>query len=137
MHLFNVILVSLVIYSIYYLSTKNILLVAKNTFVTVQGAIFSTFIYINSRHIGNILTFKAIDENPNLLSGKIKQSYLFALRLSQIDAYGASIILFFVFIFMPSYFTFGFMIGPLITAFKHKAWVRKYLKDKKRKGNQK
>jgi len=92
----------------------------------LQGMLYSLFFIIISRHIRNYIMYNVIAKNSNLLSGKIKMSYIYNIKHSVSEALGFLFIFFLLFIFEPSYFIFGFVLGPLILIFCHVIWVKKY-----------
>jgi hypothetical protein len=131
-HLFSMIIVSVFLYLIHYFGTNDMLGFRMGTFFLIQGMLFSMLIYINSRHIQNIILFSYIEKNPSVLSGKVKYSYKFSLKASSAGLVGIFIVLFAVFLFVPSFFTFGFALGPLIMLIKQKFWLMGYDEKKKK-----
>ena len=128
-HFLGVIFAAVVIYLFYYLG-KNNLIFSTDTYFMFQGMILSIFIFINASHVRNLIIFNVIKKDKSLLSGKLKQSHLFSLKSTMADAIKVFIVLISLFLFSPSYFTFGFAIGPLLLFFKGKSWMKKHLKEK-------
>ena len=124
-HFFSIILVILLLYAFHYLSFHGIFMFTPSSFYFLQGMIFSMFICINSRHIQNLMIFNAINKNPSMLSGKLKQSILFSLKASQAQLFSLSLILIIVFLFSPNMFFLGFAVGPLIILYKSHTWIKK------------
>ncbi|MBI4452325.1 hypothetical protein HY637_02770 [Candidatus Woesearchaeota archaeon] len=124
-HLLSVALVSIFVYILYYASYNEILFFHKSTYHFIQGMIFSMFIYINSKHLQNIMTFNAVNRNPSILSGKIKQTTLFSLKSGIAHSFAAFLVLLSLFLLVPSFFTFGFAIGPLAITLKQRKWLKK------------
>lgn len=123
-HFLYVLFLLAIVYLVHFLGSNNIFKFTAKTFFIFQGILFSTFIYINSRHVQNIIIFNAVNQNPSMLSGKLKQKYIFSIKASSAHAVGTFLLLFTVFIFNPSYFTFGFALGPLLILYAHKKWVK-------------
>lgn len=127
-HLFFVVFASVLVFGVYHLSQNNLYGFKIRTFFFLQGIIFSMLIYLNINHLGNIILFKMINNNPKLLSGKIKHSYLFSLKTNMIMALKFFIILFVIFIFNLNAFTFGFALGPLVLLIKLYFWSKKKIR---------
>jgi len=123
-HLFFVIVGLLVLWGSHYLGNLEVYGFSMSTFYMLQGMLFSAFVYINTKHIQNILLFRLVRDNPYLLSGKLKQKLLFSLKAGQYGAISTAMLLFFVFIFVPSYFTFGVFLGPLVILFGQWKWQK-------------
>lgn len=130
-HFIGVIFTALVIYFFNYLGKNNIIF-SRDTYFMFQGMIFSIFIFINASHTRNLIVFNAIIKDRSLLSGKIKQGHLFSLKSTMADAIKVFVILIAIFLFSPSYFNFGFALGPLLLAFKNRSWTKKYLKEEQK-----
>jgi len=130
-HFLGVILAAMGIYFFYYLSVNTILFFSMNGYHMLQGMLLSIFIFINAGHIRNLMVFNAIKKDRSLLSGKLKQSHLFSLKAGIAEAIKLFVILFSLFLLYPSYFTFGFALGPLLVANKGRAWIKKHLKGTK------
>jgi len=130
-HFLLVILTSATVCLFYYLG-KNNFIFNMDTYSMFQGMIFSLFIFVNASHVRNLIVFSMIKKDSSLLSGKIKQKYLFSLKSSSADALKVFLILITLFLFSPSYFNFGFAVGPLFLMLKARAWIKKYLKEKRK-----
>ena len=116
------ILIGILIYVIYILDI--------NAFYFIQGAILSLYIVVNARHIKNLVVFSAVKKNPALLSGKLKTTYLFSLKNASAEMFGILIVLLFLFVFSPSFFTFGVVVGPLFILLNIMIWTRKHSHSK-------
>ncbi len=120
----SVIFVALILYALYY----YIQIVSSPIFniamlIMAQGMLVSAFLYVNVRHIRNLLIFSSIKRDDKMLEGKLRQSNTFSLKASCIDALGMFLMLFFVFLFFPNVFTLGFASGPLIILLVHLRWM--------------
>lgn len=130
-HFLGVVFVSVIVYAFYYSSVHDILFFNMNGYFMFQGIISSIFIFINASHIRNLIVFNTIKKDKSLLSGKLKQKHLFSLKSYIAESIKLFIILFSLFLFSPSYFTFGFALGPLLIANKNRAWIKKHLRERK------
>lgn len=130
-HFLGVIFAAVVIYFFYYLA-KNNLVFSMDTYFMFQGMMLSIFIFINASHMRNLIVFSTIKKDKTLLSGKLKQKHLFSLKSTMADAIKVFVILISLFLFSPSYFTFGFATGPLLLVLKGKSWIKKHLKEKQK-----
>mgnify|MGYP001578861561 CR=1 FL=1 len=130
-HFLFVIFAAVIIYFFHYLSKSNLIL-NMNAYFTFQGMLFSLFVFINASHIRNLIVFKTIKKDNSLLSGRLRQKHPLSIKMSSADALKVFIILMALFMFSPSYFNFGFALGPLLLVWKHRAWTKKYLKEKKK-----
>ena len=124
-HLISVVFIAVLLAVVYFLSTSQKLYFNIGTYDLLIGMLVSMFAFINSKHLFNLMIFKEIKKNPSILSGKIMQSYEYSIKTSIAQALTTSFVLFFVFVFSPSYFTFGFFLGPLVIALKMKKWGKK------------
>ncbi|HLC60268.1 MAG TPA: hypothetical protein VJJ52_02460 [Candidatus Nanoarchaeia archaeon] len=131
-HFLGVIFTTIIIYLFHYLGKNNIIF-SMNTYFMFEAMLFSIFIFINSSHIRNLIVFDAVIKDKSLLTGKLRQKHLFSLKSTMADAFKVFIILMFLFLFVPSYFTFGFALGPLLLVFKNISWTKKYLKEKQKR----
>lgn len=93
-------------------------------FLTWQGAIFTFYFLIIGNHIRRIHLFRIVEKNPEMLSGKIKLSYLFLLQSSKSLIIAFIFILTLVFIFSPSFFTFGAILGALLLFSTISGWIK-------------
>ena len=123
-HLLSMVLVSLLVYVVHYLSFNNLFGFQIGTFFFTQGMIFSMGVYMNSRHIQNLIIFNWVDKDPSMLSGKIKQKNIFSLKALIAQSIGLFLILIFIFIFVQNMFTLGFSLGPLIVLLKTRSWIK-------------
>ena len=130
-HFLLVIFAAAMLYSFYYLG-KNNLILSMNSYFMFQGMLFSLFVFINASHIRNLIVFKTVKKDNSLLSGRLRQKHLLSIKMSSADALKVFIILMAFFLFSPSYFNFGFALGPLLLIWKHRTWTKKYLKEKKK-----
>ena len=127
-HLVSVILTSALVYFVYYFGLQNRFGLRPSTFYLVQGLVFSMLIYTVLRHIQNILIFRAIDKDPSMLSGIVRQKLAFELKAGMTHAFTAFLLLFIVYLFVPTSFTLGFALGPLAMTYRHWTWLRKHKK---------
>ena len=123
-HLLSMVLVSLLVYVVHYLSFNNLFGFQIGTFFFTQVMIFSMGVYMNSRHIQNLIIFNWVDKDPSMLSGKIKQKNIFSLKALIAQSIGLFLILIFIFIFVQNMFTLGFSLGPLIVLLKTRSWIK-------------
>ncbi|MBI2548037.1 hypothetical protein HYW21_01680 [Candidatus Woesearchaeota archaeon] len=124
-HFLSVLLVVVLLYIFHYLSFQSIFWFTPISFYFLQGMIFSMFICINAKHIQNVITFNAVNKNPSILSGKLKQSTLFSLEASKAQFFALFLILLILSLFSPNAFFFGFASGPLVLLFKSHLWMKK------------
>lgn len=130
-HLFGIIFSSFLLFFVYYLGINHLLGVDITTFHLLQGMLFSNFLYVNSRHIQNIMLFRSIIKNEKLLTGKLKQHHLFSLESSKAQLISIFLVFFSIYIFFPNPFTLGFALGPIIMLFWNYIWTKRYLKKEK------
>ncbi|MEJ0021832.1 MAG: hypothetical protein WDN47_04665 [Candidatus Doudnabacteria bacterium] len=123
-HLLYVVLVSLLIYLFYYLSQKNIIYNSQS-FAIIPGLLFTTMVYINANHLRNIVIFKALKKNPNMLKGQIEQTYLYSLKTAQAQLLVLLLPLLVILIMSPSYFVLGGVIALIGSYFTHRRWKKK------------
>ena len=106
--------------------TYILFVVHENLFLTWQGVIFSFYFIIICNHIRSMHLFKVVEKHSELLSGKMKMSYLFLLQSSKSLIIAFIFIFTLVFIFSPSFFTFGSILGSLLLY----STICKWIKDK-------
>jgi len=116
-HLFFVFFACLLIFISY--------LFEANFFFFIQGIFLTLFVYTNSRNIKFIIICKEIIKNPNLLTGKIKEKTLFSHKGVRAEMVGVAILLLFIFLMIPSYFTFGCFLGPLVLLMVNEGWKKR------------
>ena len=129
-HLVGVICICLLVYFIHYFSFTGLLGFKQWTFFIVQGMLFSMLILVNSSHIQNILIFGYFNRNHSTITGRIKQKTIFSLEAGIAHKLAEFIVFFSVFLLNPSYFLFGFSLGPLALLLKLRRWKKKLKKLK-------
>lgn len=122
LHLVSMIMVSFFVWLVYFMAGLS----GNYTFFfLLQGMVFSMFAYVNSKHVQNILTIKAVNKKPAMIKGKTTYSLEFSLKSGIIQTFSLFLILLFVFIMVPSAFTLGFAIGPIVLILKQRKWLGK------------
>jgi hypothetical protein len=99
-----------------------------NEFKFFQGFGLSIFGYIVSRNIRKLIIYHYFNKNSKALIGKVKETYRYTLDRMVAEAIGLIIFLLILFIFIPSYFTFGVLCGPFFFIFCSLNWKKKYMK---------
>lgn len=124
-HFLLVILNCALLFGAYFLTTQNNQFFTATTYDFMRGILLSMFIYINCRHLQNIMLFKKLNKEPKLLSGTLKQAHAFSLHAGKAHAYTTALLLFALWAFNPTWLTFGFALGPFFVGRKHKGWAKK------------
>lgn len=97
-----------------------------NEFSFFQGFSVSFFGYIVSRNVRTLIIYHKFNNNPKALIGKVKETYFYTLDRLLGEVIGVTIFLLIIFVFIPSFFTFGLVLGPLLMLFQGKKWKKKY-----------
>lgn len=114
-------------------SSIILVLVISTTEVEVAkfftGIYFGIFLFINSRHISSILTFRYAINHPESLSGEMHVDMPFAIRHLRNEKIGAAIMmLVFAFITLKT-LLFGAATGIFFQALVCETWVDKWKKQ--------
>ena len=99
-----------------------------NEFAFFQGWGLSLFGFIVSRNIRTLIIYHKFNKNPEPFIGKVKETYLYTLDRLVGEVIGITLFLFLIFAFIPSFFTLGFALGPLLLLLKVRSWKKMYIK---------
>lgn len=124
-HFISMVMVSVLIYFLYFLAGKNGNFFPQQQITLIPGIFFTIFLYVNANHLRNITLFKVVKQNPTILRGQVEQDYLYALKNGEAQILVVFIPLLVIFIFTPSYFSFGALLGLGAVYSQLRGWKKK------------
>lgn len=87
------------------------------------GILFGVFGCVCGRHLTNILLFRFLNRHPGEVSGEVRLSMLFILKLSQFTYVGLLPLFFALAVLVPDNYTFGVAVGIAVLVVIHFVWI--------------
>lgn len=89
----------------------------------ILGYFLILFATVVGRHIGNILTFIAVDRVPDQLTGQITMTHAFALTLSTVSYFVVLVPLAILALFTRAPYVVGGLLGIVMLILTHLRWL--------------
>ncbi len=107
----------------FYFASK---LMSEELFDFFYGAILIVYMFIITKHLQNIFTFKLSTKHPEYLTGMVSVNQMYSLKISQYQILFFAMFLFVINIRMQSLFLFGGILGMLILYLNNLVWISRY-----------